>query len=745
MKYFLRLLLIACLFSRLPAQINSNKCFPQNPPPAGSVYSNCEIQKPVKTQDKGYVFSFYPWAPNIHGAYPWDVYTIKTDSNFVPQWKKPYYAKAIPLATGGIILIYNTGINYFSGYGGMHIEKVTASGIQVWIKNYLYENINLADGVSYADKIRCVGEKVENGGFPNYTDTRQPYSIEIDTLGNFISQSLYNTPGGIYFSGIKRDAQGNFFVYSGDHTTSYLNNYVGDDEMLLVKFDPNFNVVWAKTGVPGTTNLLLRDLEILPGGGLFATGTTNLSSSSAQTTAVIVKFDAQGNLIQQNYFENRSNISGLCKKGNGNYIVSFHNGFYNSDSLFMFETDTSMNIQWHKYCTSGTGIGTSVIKNTGLYTPVFKGYNPFIVSYDLSGNDCASNSIAYTKLPSAIQLSNFTLFPAASTVALGTGTINVLLPQAGTDSCACPPVIQIQPFHTICTGNTATLSATGTGSICWYSSLSGNTLLSTGASITFSSGVATSSVFYVGDQLCFQRIPAMVNVISMSQLTVSPANPTVCMGSNVVFNALGASTYTWIGGQTGSTLTLSPTVNSTISVTGAGTICPVAPLTISITMVANPIVSASVSSNTICVGDSVTLSATGANYYYWNNAGAGQTHIVSPPVTTSYLVNGTSQYGCTDTASVVLYVVICTGLQTESSSERISLLPNPTSELITLNNLSLSKTTTLILTDATGRQIFSQQAVSEKMNLDLHDYAAGLYYVIIHNTSGQTTYKLIKE
>ena len=68
-------------------------------------------------------------------------------------------------------------------------------------------------------------------------------------------------------------------------------------------------------------------------------------------------------------------------------------------------------------------------------------------------------------------------------------------------------------------------------------------------------------------------------------------------------------------------------------------------------------VNASASQNTICNGQSVTLSATGANTYSWNPGGlTGSSVVVSPPTgTTMYTVTGTSA-GCTGTANVSITV-----------------------------------------------------------------------------------------
>src|SRR5699024_8691222 len=68
-----------------------------------------------------------------------------------------------------------------------------------------------------------------------------------------------------------------------------------------------------------------------------------------------------------------------------------------------------------------------------------------------------------------------------------------------------------------------------------------------------------------------------------------------------------------------------------------------------------PTVTAS-ANQTICSGDAVTISASGASSYSWNHSlGSGASHSVSPTSTTTYTVTGTSN-GCSATDAVTISV-----------------------------------------------------------------------------------------
>jgi len=67
---------------------------------------------------------------------------------------------------------------------------------------------------------------------------------------------------------------------------------------------------------------------------------------------------------------------------------------------------------------------------------------------------------------------------------------------------------------------------------------------------------------------------------------------------------------------------------------------------------------ASVSSDdTICDGETITISASGGDTYLWDNGlGAGASHDVNPSTTTTYSVTVTSSAGCEDTGNVTINV-----------------------------------------------------------------------------------------
>ena len=117
-------------------------------------------------------------------------------------------------------------------------------------------------------------------------------------------------------------------------------------------------------------------------------------------------------------------------------------------------------------------------------------------------------------------------------------------------------------------------------------------------------------------------------------LSISPASPSVCLGNSVALTASGAGptpTYNWappasLSASTGATVTASPTVITTYTVTGYGPgVCTATKTT---TVNVTPGITAVVSAGgptTFCRGDGVLLSETsgsGSRYQWYDGAAA---------------------------------------------------------------------------------------------------------------------------
>ncbi|MFL5752604.1 MAG: gliding motility-associated C-terminal domain-containing protein [Bacteroidia bacterium] len=144
---------------------------------------------------------------------------------------------------------------------------------------------------------------------------------------------------------------------------------------------------------------------------------------------------------------------------------------------------------------------------------------------------------------------------------------------------------------------------------------------------------------------------------------VSVNSETICPGTSAVLNASGAGSYTWsntsgLNTNTGSTVTATPLTTTVYTVTGtnANNCSGVATSTVTVSQL--PTVSQS--KDSICAGENVLLSASGATIYQWTPATSlstanGSSVVAAPNVTTNYNLQ-TTNGSCVYNQSVTVYV-----------------------------------------------------------------------------------------
>lgn len=217
------------------------------------------------------------------------------------------------------------------------------------------------------------------------------------------------------------------------------------------------------------------------------------------------------------------------------------------------------------------------------------------------------------------------------TVANGTGTTTATKSITIT---ATPTVVASVTNTTICNGGSVVENLTGATTYTWLPSGSGatSTLSPTSTTIytiTGSTNGCTSAVRNV-----------TVTVSPNPTVNVTASSATICAGQSSTLTATGGTTYTWLpGGQTTASVVVTPTTNTTYTVTGSNGTCS-SSKTISINITATPTVVTSITNTTICSGTSVVVNATGATTYTWLPTGSGSTSTLSPTSTTIYTVTG---------------------------------------------------------------------------------------------------------
>lgn len=130
----------------------------------------------------------------------------------------------------------------------------------------------------------------------------------------------------------------------------------------------------------------------------------------------------------------------------------------------------------------------------------------------------------------------------------------------------------------------------------------------------------------------------------------------------------------------------------------------------SITFTYNPVTTLTLTSNpssdSICSGGSVVITAAGAMTYSWSNSITTASVSVSPTVTATYSVTGTNNNLCTAVSTVTVTVKNCTtGISNLDGNEGL-IFPNPFTDQFTISGFGvLDKPGNITLLDMLGNNI----------------------------------------
>jgi gliding motility-associated-like protein len=366
-----------------------------------------------------------------------------------------------------------------------------------------------------------------------------------------------------------------------------------------------------------------------------------------------------------------------------------------SANLTATSTNGTATVLWYNAAAGGNSVASGTVYTTPTYTAtgtytVYAGSCPGIYRVPIiitvgSGATITVNSPTICPGQTVTLTANgatsytWNTGPTTNTISVSPGSTTNYTVNTTSGTCSGTQTTQVVVSSTptisvasasICSGNSATLTASGATNYTWMPG---------GLTTTVVVLTPTTNTTYTitgANGSCTGTTTAMISITSTP--TLSTSSRTICAGQVATFTVSGATSYTWNPGSiTGSTYTTSPASSGTVSVLGANGTCT-SQVTTSVTVTPNPTVA--VTNQTICAGQSVILTATGATTYSWNTGPTTTTISVAPVSTTIYTVVGTTN--------------LCTHTQTVS----VTVAPQPT---VAVSNASICSGNSTILT-ATG-------------------------------------------
>lgn len=228
----------------------------------------------------------------------------------------------------------------------------------------------------------------------------------------------------------------------------------------------------------------------------------------------------------------------------------------------------------------------------------------------------------------------------------------------------------------LCLGSEAILSGNGGGSYNWFDfGMIQNIVVSPENSTTYTLEVTAENG-------CSDQDEVQVNVVPLPNVNAGP-DATVCMGSSVILYAVGGETYLWDNGLgEGQSQEVSPLLETTYIVTATDQFECSNMDTIIVSVNPLPAINAG-PDQSICLGETATLSASGGDSYEWDNgAGSSSSVDVSPEVSTTYVVTGLDENECAGTDDILVEVHPVPELSISGITDEVYCVENTTPSVL---------------------------------------------------------------
>ena len=423
--------------------------------------------------------------------------------------------------------------------------------------------------------------------------------------------------------------------------------------------------------------------------------------------------------------------------GGGASTYAWDNNVTNAVSFVPTATTT--------YMVTGTDANGCV--NTAMVTVTVNAL-PTVTATSSSAAVCAGDSVALTGGGTNMYawdnnvMDGVYFIPTATTTYMVTGTDSIGCSNTAMVTVtvnALPTVTATSSSAAVCAGDSVMLTGGGASTYVWDNNVMD--------AVSFVP-TATTTYMVTGTDSngCVNTASTTVAVNTLPTVSLGP-DITQCGGTVVLDAGNIGAIYLWSDLSTSQTNTVSASGSYTVIVTDVNGCMGMDDATITIN--ANPTVTASASSVVVCVDDaSVTLTGTPTGGAW---AGPGVTGSNFDPATAGLgtqvaTYNYTDSIGCSGTASVSIQVDACIGFVENTLENGVSVYPNPNNGSFTLSVNANVGDLTIKITDMQGRVVYA--SVENNVNagfvkqISLDTQSSGMYLMHILANGEQQTKKI---
>jgi hypothetical protein len=474
------------------------------------------------------------------------------------------------------------------------------------------------------------------------------------------------------------------------------------------------------------------------------TGTNALNCTSGYTFTQIVRAPLVMNIT--------SNIDSLCVGATATLTASGASTYTwntGSNSTSVVVTPT--------ISTTYTVTGTNALNCTSGYTfkqivraPLVMNITSNIDSLCVGATATltASGASTYTWNPGNQNGASISVTPTVTTTysVMGTATTTCMVSKTYTQNVH--PVVTISSTPITTCSSSATLTASGATTYTWSTGANTTTIVVTPTVSTTYSVSGSGNGCTTSNNVT--QIVNVVNIISTADSLCSGNSAILTANSTNTLSANESMTYTWSTTATTSTISISPTVFTTYTVTSTLTDTTVSDTTQCIssqtfTQIVR-VISISSSADTVCIGGTATLTATGVDTYTWSTTQNGASIVITPSITTTYTVIGIAQT-CTvmNTIQQLVDPDCVEGIkQVAGANNQVTVYPNPTSGSFTVSMDENTESVNMVVLNALGQKVFETKSTGQSTQITLPNCLPGVYYVQISNgTIGTSVKKVI--
>lgn len=292
---------------------------------------------------------------------------------------------------------------------------------------------------------------------------------------------------------------------------------------------------------------------------------------------------------------------------------------------------------------------------------------------------------------------------------------------------------------TICAGNIITLEASGGVTYAWSpaTGLSATDIANPFCNIEED---ITYSIIVTNASGCADT--ALINIdVTPGVNAIAGPDTAMCGANQILFFANGGDTYQWSPSTGVSNINIpnpvvfvTETTDYFVAVSN-GTCTDVD--TVSVEIFALPVLETN-NDTTICLGEAMVLSVSGASTYAWTPVESVPCSDcsfmeVTPTVTTTYSVAGTTADGCTSSNSFTVMVEVCNAIVNELANN-FRIYPNPTTSVLHIELMEIpDESLQFNVYSTVGEKVISKSlsAGENKFEISVDNLPAGNYLYML--------------